>query len=123
MVVGLFMWNRIPVDLVAIGAALALVATGLLTINEALAGFGDPVVIFIAALFVVSEGLDASGLTARAGQELSARAGRSRPRLLLLTMLLVAPLTALINPNGSVAALPPSSPSRRYASVSRLLRC
>ena len=106
-VVALFIWNRIPVDLVAIGAALALFATGILTINEALAGFGDPVVLFIAALFVVSEGLNASGVTARAGQELSARAGRSRTRLLLLTMLLVAPLTALINPNGSVAALMP----------------
>jgi di/tricarboxylate transporter len=46
-------------------------------------------------------------LTARAGQELGARAGKSRTRLLLLTMLLVAPLTALINPNGSVAALLP----------------
>jgi di/tricarboxylate transporter len=106
-VVVLFIWGRVPVDLVAIGAALALFATGILTINEALAGFGDPTVIFIAALFVVSEGLDASGITARAGQELGARAGKSRTRLLLLTMLLVAPLTALINPNGSVAALLP----------------
>ena len=106
-VVALFIWNRIPVALVAVGAALALHATGILTINEALAGFGDPTVIFIAALFIVSEGLDASGLTARAGQELGARAGKSRTRLLLFTMLLVAPLTALINPNGSVAALLP----------------
>jgi di/tricarboxylate transporter len=106
-VVVLFIWNRVPVEIVAIGAALALFATGILTINEALAGFGDPVVIFIASLFVVSEGLDASGITARAGQELGARAGKSRTRLLLLTMLLVAPLTALINPNGSVAALLP----------------
>ena len=88
VVVALFIWNRVPVDLVAIGAALALFATGILTINEALAGFGDPVVLFIAALFVVSEGLNASGVTARAGQELSARAGKSRTRLLLLTMLL-----------------------------------
>ena len=62
-VVALFIWNRIPVDLVAIGAALALFATGILTNNEALAGFGDPVVLFIAALFVVSEGLNASGVT------------------------------------------------------------
>ena len=63
--------------------------------------------IFIASLFVVSEGLDASGVTAWAGQQLIARAGESRTRLVVLTMLLVAVLTMLISVNGSVAALVP----------------
>ena len=40
---------------VALGAALALWATGVLDLDQALAGFGDPTVIFIASLFVVSE--------------------------------------------------------------------
>jgi di/tricarboxylate transporter len=106
-VVVLFVWNRVPVELVAIGAALALYATGILRIDQALAGFGDPVVIFIATLFVVSEGLDASGVTARVGQELVARAGKSRTRLLVVTMLVIALLTALISVNGAVAALVP----------------
>ena len=55
-VVVLFVWNRLPVGVVAILTALALWATGLLTSTAVLAGFGDPVVIFIATLFVVSEG-------------------------------------------------------------------
>ena len=63
--------------------------------------------IFIASLFVVSEGLDATGVTAWAGQALIARAGQSRTRLLVLMMLLVAVLTALISVNGAVAALLP----------------
>ena len=58
-VVVAFISNRIPVGLVAIGAALALYFTGVLDLTQALAGFGDPAVIFIATLFVVSEGLDA----------------------------------------------------------------
>ena len=102
-----FISNRIPVGLVAIGAALALYFTGVLDLTQALAGFGDPAVIFIATLFVVSEGLDASGVTTWAGQELVARVGDSRTRLLVLMMLLVAGLTALISVNGSVAALLP----------------
>src|SRR5689334_12941527 len=106
-VVILFVWNRLPVELVVFSAALALWATGILRIDQALAGFGDPVVIFIATLFVVSEGLDASGVTARVGQELVARAGQSRTRLLVVTMLVVALLTALISVNGAVAALVP----------------
>ena len=63
--------------------------------------------IFIASLFVVSAGLDATGVTAWAGQFLIAQAGESRARLLIFTMLLVALLTALISLNGSVAALLP----------------
>src|SRR5262252_8830821 len=86
---------------------LSLYFTGVLTLNQALAGFGDPVVIFIASLFVVSEALDATGVTTWAGQQLISRVGDSQTRLLVLTMLLSAALSALITPNGSVAALLP----------------
>src|SRR5581483_6464399 len=63
--------------------------------------------LFIASLFVVSEGLESAGVTSWAGQELVARAGGSRSRLLVLMMLLVASFTALISVNGAVAALVP----------------
>ena len=106
-VVVVFVWDRLPVAIVAIGVALSLWATGVLDLGQALDGFGDPAVIFIAALFVVSEALDATGVTAWAGQELIARAGESRARLIVLMMLLVAGLTALISVNGAVAALVP----------------
>jgi di/tricarboxylate transporter len=102
----LFVWNRLPVIIVAMGVALALYATGVLTL--ALAGLGDPSVIFIASLFVVSAGLEMAGITAWAGQLLIAEAGAdSRARLFILTMLLVSLLTALISLNGAVAALLP----------------
>ncbi|WP_426610505.1 SLC13 family permease [Bradyrhizobium sp. McL0616] len=107
VVIVLFVSNRFPVVLVAIGTAIALYGTGLLKLGESLAGFGDPAVIFIASLFVVSAGLDATGVTAWAGELLVARAGQSRARLLVLTMTLVALLTALISINGAVAALLP----------------
>jgi di/tricarboxylate transporter len=102
-----FVWDQLPVAVVAVGVALSLWATGVLDLDDALAGFGDPTVIFIASLFVLSEGLEASGVTAWAGQALIARVGDSRTRLLVLTMLLVAALTALISVNGAVAALVP----------------
>jgi hypothetical protein len=64
VVVVLFIWDRLPVVIVALGTALALYATGVLKLGQALAGLGDPTVIFIASLFVVSAGLDASGVAA-----------------------------------------------------------
>jgi di/tricarboxylate transporter len=106
-VVVVFVIDRFPVAVVAVATALSLWATGVLDLNQALAGFGDPAVLFIASLFVVSESLDATGVTAWAGELLVGRAGESRTRLLVATMLLVAVLTALISVNGAVAALLP----------------
>lgn len=103
----LFVWGRLPVEIVAIGATLTLWATGILTLEQSLAGFGDPTVVFIAALFVVSESLEATGITTWAGQQLMNRAGASRTRLLVLAMLVVAALTAVITVNAAVAALLP----------------
>lgn len=104
----LFVWNRIPVIVVAMGVGMALYATGLVTLNQALSGFGDPAVMFIATLFVVSAALDRTGVTAWAGQMLIRGAGEeSRTRLMVLIALLVAVLTALISLNGAIAALLP----------------
>jgi di/tricarboxylate transporter len=102
-----FVWDRLPVALVAVAVALSLWATGVVDLDTALSGFGDQTVVFIASLFAVSEALDASGLTAWAGQALTARVGESRTRLVVLLLALVAVLTALISVNGSVAALIP----------------
>jgi di/tricarboxylate transporter len=106
-VVVVFILDRLPVAVVAVATALSLWATGVLDLNQALAGFGDPAVLFIAALFVVSESLDATGVTAWAGEHLTARVGDSRTRLLLLMLALVAAVAALITVNGAVAALLP----------------
>lgn len=102
-----FMSNRVPLGIVAIGVSVALWATGILDLAQALAGFGDPTVIFIATLFVVSEALDSTGVTAWAGQQVIGRAGTGRKVLLVVVCLLVAAVTALISVNGAVAALIP----------------
>ncbi|BDV29635.1 SLC13 family permease [Microbacterium terricola] len=102
-----FVSNRLPLGIVALGVSLALFFTGVLTLPQALAGFGDPTVLFIAALFVVSESLDATGVTAWAGQKVIARAGTKRVVLLIVICLLSAVVTAVISINGAVAALLP----------------
>ncbi len=103
----LFITDLIPVAAVALGAALMLYATGVLTLDRALEGFGDSTVLFIGSLFVVSASLEASGVTTWVGQVLTRRAGRNPKRLLVLTMLLGSGLSALIGGGGAVAALMP----------------
>ena len=106
-VVVLFVWNRLPVEVVAFGSALVLYATGVLDAGQVFAGFGDPVVAFVAALFVVSAALQATGLTAWAGRRLTGRAGTGERQPIVLAMLLAAGLTSLITVTGAVAALLP----------------
>jgi len=106
-VVVLFIWNRLPVGVVAILCALSLYATGVLPVKEALSGFGDLVVVFIASLFVVSEGIDSAGVTTWAGQKLLSVIG-DRPRFALVAvMAMAAVMSALITLNGAAAALIP----------------
>jgi di/tricarboxylate transporter len=106
-IIVLFIWDRLPVIAVCMLAALSLYATGILSLQQSLAGFGDPAVIFIATLFVVSAGLEMSGVTVWAGQVLIGQSGQSRTRLIVLMMLFVGVLSALISVNGAVAALLP----------------
>ncbi|MBO9196920.1 SLC13 family permease [Rhizobium sp. 16-449-1b] len=104
----LFVWNRLPVAVVAMLVCLSLWASGILSLDQALAGFGDPVVIFIATLFVVSSALEITGVTAWIGKHLIRAAGeKSRTRFLVLMMSLVAILAMFVGTTGAVVALLP----------------
>ncbi|MGE2719311.1 SLC13 family permease [Mycolicibacterium celeriflavum] len=105
--VALFIWNRLPVEVVAIGVALTLYFTGLIDTRTLFSGFGDAVIVFIASLFVVSEGLEASGVTAWVSGTLARLAGRAYHRLVTTVMALGAVVSAVITVNGAAAALVP----------------
>ncbi|WP_435736248.1 SLC13 family permease [Cellulosimicrobium sp. PMB13] len=102
-----FMTNRLPLVVVALFVPVALWATGVLPLDEALGGFSDPIVLFIASLFVLSEALDSTGITAWIGQWLERRASLGRAGLLALMVGVAALLAAVISINGAVAALLP----------------
>ncbi|MFE6964075.1 SLC13 family permease [Agromyces sp. NPDC057679] len=103
----MFAINRPRMDVVAVGLLVALPLTGVLTVPETLSGFSDPNVVLIAALFVIGEGLSRTGLTYRLGDWLSARAGTSSTRLIVLLMLTVALLGAFMSSTGVVAIFIP----------------
>ena len=103
----LFVSGRVPVSTVALGVAVSLWAFDVVTIEQAVGGFGTPTLVLIAALFVVAEALDAAGITTWAGQQVMRFSGDSRSRLIVLLAISTAILTAMITPNGSVAALYP----------------
>lgn len=105
--VGLFIWDRIRMDIVALLVAITLAFSGLISVSEVFSGFGMPVVIMIAGLFVVGEGLFRTGVAATAGQWLLNMGGTSEVRLLLFLIPLVASLSAFMSSTGAVALLIP----------------
>ncbi|MBT4888753.1 MAG: sodium:solute symporter, partial [Rhodospirillales bacterium] len=58
----LFISDRIRLDVVAVLVILALSLGGILTPREAVSGFGEPIVLMIAALFIVGEGMFHTGI-------------------------------------------------------------
>ncbi|WP_287027827.1 SLC13 family permease [Pseudomonas sp. UBA6310] len=120
----LFVRNRPRVDVVALLMIVALPLTGILELHEVLAGFSDPSVLLIAALFVIGDGLVRTGIAYRLGDWLVHRAGSSETRLLVLLMLMVAGLGSVMSSTGVVAIFIPvvlGVAARMRVAASRLL--
>lgn len=54
--VALFVSEKLRVDVVAMLVLLALLATGLITVEEAFSGFASPAVVTVWAVFIISGG-------------------------------------------------------------------
>ena len=102
---GLFISERLPVDVVALLVLAILLVTGVLDPIEALSGFSSEATITVAAMFVLSAGLQRSGALRGLG------AGLAKVRWpwlqALLVMAVVGPLSAFINNTAAVAVFLP----------------
>jgi di/tricarboxylate transporter len=103
----MFAIDRPRMDAVALLVMVALPFTGIITMNEALAGFSDSSIILIAALFVIGEGLVRTGVARRLGDWLDAKAGNSENYLLILLMAAVGGLGSLMSSTAVVAIFIP----------------
>jgi di/tricarboxylate transporter len=103
----LFASGRVRPDVVAILVVLALNLSGVLTIQESLAGFGQPVVVLIAAVSIVGEGLIATGVTYRLGEAVMKAGGSNEARLVALVMVLAGTVGAFMSSSAIVAMFIP----------------
>jgi di/tricarboxylate transporter len=103
----MFAINRPRMDAVALIMLAVLPFTGVITMGEALAGFSDPNIVLIAALFVIGEGLVRTGVAQRLGDWLIAKAGGNETRLLVLLMAVVCALGATMSSTAVTAIFIP----------------
>ena len=66
----LFIWGKYRYDIVAALALIAVSLLGLIDLNTAISGFGNPAVITVAAVLVISHALKNSGVVELIGQKL-----------------------------------------------------
>ena len=99
--------NRVRYDLVALIVVLALILGDILTVGQALSGFGSSVVIMVACLLVVGEMLERTGVARAVGNMILKRGGNDETRLLFLLMVSAAFLGSVMSSTAVVAIFIP----------------
>ena len=100
----LFATEKIPVDIVGILLVIGLVLSGVLTIKQGVAGFGDDIIITIGGLFVLTGGLIKTGLVDLIGRRLYRISGNNEFLLTTLIMLIAA-VSASVLKNTTTTAM------------------
>lgn len=102
----LFIMGRLRYDIVALIALLIVTITGIIPVEKTFSGFGNPAVITVAAVLVLSKGLQNSGIIDLIGQKLLGLKGGITAQLAVLTPL-VAFMSAFMNNVGALALFLP----------------
>ncbi len=106
-VVFLAMWRRGgPTDLLFLGGLVVVTVCGVIEPEDALAGFANPAVITVGALFVVAAGLRSTGVLDQVGQQLLGRTRTAGAALVRLTFAVLG-FSAFINNTPVVAMFVP----------------
>ncbi|MGE0102471.1 MAG: SLC13 family permease [Blastocatellales bacterium] len=94
-------------DVTSLLAILALLITGILTPEEAFAGFSHPATISVAAVLVLSAGIERTGALTFVARRILAPLGKSELLLTFILMLVIGSLSAFINNTAAVAIFIP----------------
>lgn len=99
--------RRLPLELAVLALVLAAVLAGLLTPAQALAGFGNPAVITVVAMFALSAALERCRALVPIERLLARFDDRGPALQILLLALVVGPLSAVISNTAVVAMFIP----------------
>jgi di/tricarboxylate transporter len=119
-----FVSERLAPDVTALLALLALLLTGVLTPYEAFSGFSHPATISVAAVLVLSAGVERTGALTYIARRLLTPIGNSELTLTVVIMVIISLLSAFVNNTAAVAVFIPVVMEvcrRTAASPSRVL--
>ena len=102
----LFIWGKIRYDFVALIALLAVVIFRIIPFEEAFNGFGHPAVITVAAVMIISKGMQNSGLIDLIARWLM-KLGKNKLLQIAVLSLITAIASGFMNNVGALAILMP----------------
>ena len=102
-----FVNGKLRSDLVALCALVLLIVFNILTPEEALSGFSNPIVIMMVGLFVVGGAIFKTGLAKMISSKILRLAGKSELKLFILIMMVTAFIGAFVSNTGTVALMLP----------------
>ncbi len=102
----LFAWGRWRYDLVAMFSLLVCVLVGVVPENQAFLGFGHPAVVTVAAVLIISQGLQNAGVVGLISEQIK-RFSFSPLKLLAVLTIVVTILSAFMNNVGALALMLP----------------
>jgi di/tricarboxylate transporter len=119
-----FVSERLAPDVTSLLALLALLLTGVLTPYEAFSGFSHPATISVAAVLVLSAGVERTGALTYIARRLLTPIGNSELTLTVVIMVTISSISAFVNNTAAVAVFIPvviEVCRRTAASPSRVL--
>ena len=102
-----FVNGKLRSDLAALCALVLLIVCNILTPEEALSGFSNPIVIMMVGLFVVGGAIFKTGLAKMISSKILRLAGKSELKLFILIMMVTAFIGAFVSNTGTVALMLP----------------
>ena len=124
VIIVLFAFEWVAADVVAIGLLVTLVLTGMLTMDEAFAGFGSSTFILLLGLFILTAALTRTGVVDMAGRRILRYTGSNPNQLLLIVMGAASGLSTVLSNTAATAFFLPvvlGLARRTKVSASRLL--
>lgn len=110
---GLFIWGRWRYDIVAVFSLMAVVLTGLVPAESAFSGFAHPAVITVAAVLIISRGLQNAGIVDGVIKAISPLRGRENLQLTAQCIVVVI-LSSFMNNVGALALMLPVAMRAAY---------
>ena len=104
----LFVSDRVRIDFVAIGAAIALAWLGLITPMEAISGFASNAVMAMASVMILGYGIERTGITSRLARMIIRYAGREEQRVSATIGMTVGLLSSVMQNIGAAALFLPA---------------
>ncbi len=102
-----FVIKKPRADIVAVLNIILLPLFGLISFDEAISGFSNPVVLIITLMFVISEVLMRTGISQRVGWWILVKSGKSHTKVIVLLMVFAALIGMVMSTTGVVAIFLP----------------